>query len=292
MIPKEIVKRVRQIEIRTKRLVNDAFSGEYHSVFKGRGMEFAEVREYQPGDDIRSIDWNVTARTGRAYIKRFTEERELTVMLLVDASGSGNFGTGEQMKGEIAVELCALLAFAATKNNDRVGLLIFTDRIEKFIPPRKGRTHVLRVIRELLYSRPEGSGTDIKFALEYMNRIINRSSIVFLVSDFLASGFDTALRIANKRHDVVAITMTDPRELEIPPVGLIELEDAETGEEILVDTSDSAWREAYLRQNQELRATRDKLFQVTGIDTIHVRTDQPYLDSVVQFFKKRERTFR
>jgi uncharacterized protein (DUF58 family) len=292
VIPKEIVKRVRQIEIRTKRLVNDAFSGEYHSVFKGRGMEFAEVREYQPGDDIRSIDWNVTARTGRAYIKRFTEERELTVMLLVDASGSGNFGTGEQMKGEIAVELCALLAFAATKNNDRVGLLIFTDRIEKFIPPRKGRTHVLRVIRELLYSRPEGSGTDIKFALEYMNRIINRSSIVFLVSDFLASGFDTALRIANKRHDVVAITMTDPRELEIPPVGLIELEDAETGEEILVDTSDSAWREAYLRQNQELRATRDKLFQVTGIDTIHVRTDQPYLDSVVQFFKKRERTFR
>lgn len=292
MIPKEIVKRVRQIEIRTKRLVNDAFSGEYHSVFKGRGMEFAEVREYQPGDDIRSIDWNVTARTGRPYIKRFTEERELTVMLLVDASGSGNFGSGEQMKGEIAVELCALLAFAAIKNNDRVGLLIFTDRIEKFIPPRKGRTHVLRVIRELLYSRPEGAGTDIKLALEYMNRIIKRSSIVFLVSDFLASGFDTALRIANKRHDVVAITMTDPRELEIPPVGLIELEDAESGEEILVDTSDSAWREAFLRQNQELRATRDKLFQVTGIDTIHVRTDQPYLDSVVQFFKRRERIFR
>ena len=292
MIPKEIVQRVRQIEIRTKHLVNDAFSGEYHSVFKGRGMEFAEVREYEPGDDIRSIDWNVTARTGRPYIKRFTEERELTVMLLVDASGSGNFGTGDQMKGEIAVELCALLAFAAIKNNDRVGLLIFTDRIEKFIPPRKGRTHVLRVIRELLYSRPEGTGTDIAQALEYMNRVINRRSIVFLASDFLSSGFGTALRIANKRHDVVAITMTDPRELSIPSVGLIELEDSETGEEILVDTTDDAWRQAYQRHNKSLRDARDQMFRVMGIDTIHVHTDRPYIDSVIQFFKKRARLLR
>ncbi|MEE2708735.1 MAG: DUF58 domain-containing protein [Gemmatimonadota bacterium] len=292
MIPKEIVQRVRQIEIRTKHLVNDAFSGEYHSVFKGRGMEFAEVREYEPGDDIRSIDWNVTARTGRPYIKRFTEERELTVMLLVDASGSGNFGTGDQMKGEIAVELCALLAFAAIKNNDRVGLLIFTDCIEKFIPPRKGRTHVLRVIRELLYSRPEGTGTDIAQALEYMNRVINRRSVVFLASDFLSSGFGTALRIANKRHDLVAVTMTDPRELEIPPVGLIELEDSETGEEILVDTNDEAWRQAYQRNNKSLREARDQMFRVTGIDTIHVHTDRPYIDSVIQFFNKRERLLR
>ncbi len=292
MIPKEIVQRVRQIEIRTKHLVNDAFSGEYHSVFKGRGMEFAEVREYEPGDDIRSIDWNVTARTGRPYIKRFTEERELTVMLLVDASGSGNFGTGNQMKGEIAVELCALLAFAAIKNNDRVGLLIFTDRIEKFIPPRKGRTHVLRVIRELLYGRPEGTGTDIAQALEYMNRVINRRSVVFLASDFLSSDFDTALRIANKRHDLVAITMTDPRELSIPPVGLIELEDSETGEEILVDTNDEAWRQAYQRNNKSLREARDQMFRVTGIDTIHVHTDRPYIDSVIQFFNKRERLLR
>ncbi len=292
MIPKEIVQRVRQIEIRTKHLVNDAFSGEYHSVFKGRGMEFAEVREYEPGDDIRSIDWNVTARTGRPYIKRFTEERELTVMLLVDASGSGNFGTGNQMKGEIAVELCALLAFAAIKNNDRVGLLIFTDRIEKFIPPRKGRTHVLRVIRELLYGRPEGTGTDIAQALEYMNRVINRRSVVFLASDFLSSDFDTALRIANKRHDLVAITMTDPRELSIPPVGLIELEDSETGEEILVDTSDEAWRQAYQKHNKSLREARDQMFRVMGIDTIHVHTDRPYIDSVIQFFSKRERLLR
>jgi len=292
VIPKEIIQRVRQIEIRTKHLVNDAFSGEYHSVFKGRGMEFAEVREYEPGDDIRSIDWNVTARTGRPYIKRFTEERELTVMLLVDASGSGNFGTGDQMKGEIAVELCALLAFAAIKNSDRVGLLIFTDRIEKFIPPRKGRTHVLRVIRELLYNRPDGTGTDITQALEYMNRVINRRCIVFLASDFLSSGFDTALRIANKRHDVVAVTMTDPRELEIPPVGLIELEDAETGEEILVDTGDEAWRQAYQRHNKTLREARDQMFRVMGIDTIHVHTDRPYIDPVIRFFKKRERMLR
>ena len=255
-------------------------------------MEFAEVREYEPGDDIRTIDWNVTARTGRPYIKRFTEERELTVMLLVDASGSGNFGTGDQMKGEIAVELCALLAFAAIKNSDRVGLLIFTDRIEKFIPPRKGRTHVLRVIRELLYNRPDGTGTDITQALEYMNRVINRRCIVFLASDFLSSGFDTALRIANKRHDVVAVTMTDPRELEIPPVGLIELEDAETGEEILVDTGDEAWRQAYQRHNKTLREARDQMFRVMGIDTIHVHTDRPYIDPVIRFFKKRERMLR
>lgn len=292
MIPKEILHRVRQIEIRTKHLVNDVFSGEYHSVFKGRGMEFAEVREYETGDDIRTIDWNVTARMGRPYIKRFAEERELTVMLVVDASGSGNFGTSTRMKGEIAVELCGVLAFAAIKNNDRVGLLIFTDKIEKFIPPKKGRTHVLRVIRELLYTRPTHSGTDITQALEYLNKIITRRSIVFLVSDFLTSDFATALRIANKRHDMVAVTVTDPRELEMPDIGFLELEDAETGEEILIDTNDREWLRLYHEHSRDAREERNRLFRTMGIDTVHVRTDQPYIDPLIRFFRAREQRLR
>lgn len=292
MIPTEILQRVRQIEIRTKRLVNDVFSGEYHSVFKGQGMEFAEVREYDPGDDIRTIDWNVTARMGKPYIKRFTEERELTVMLVVDASGSGNFGTATHMKGEIAVELCAVLAFAAIKNNDRVGLLVFTDQIEKFIPPKKGRTHVLRVIRELLYMQPTRTGTDITQALEYLNKVVNRRSIVFLVSDFLTSDYTTALRIANKRHDMVAVTITDPRELDIPRVGFLELEDAETGEEILIDTNDDKWRRMYHDDSVAAHKIRDQLFLSMGVDAIHIQTDQPYIDPLIQFFKIRERQHR
>jgi uncharacterized protein (DUF58 family) len=292
VIPKQVLQKVRQIEIRTKHLVNDVFSGEYHSVFKGRGMEFAEVREYQPGDDIRAIDWNVTARTGRPYIKRYTEERELTVMLAVDVSASSNFGTVTRMKGEIAVELCALLAFAAIKNNDRVGLLIFTDQIEKFIPPRKGRTHVLRVIRELLYTRPAHTGTNIAQALEYLNRVIRRRSIVFVVSDFLTAGYTTALRVANRRHDMIAVTITDPRELDMPAVGLVELQDAETGEEILIDTNDAEWRRLYHDRHTALRAERDQRFTALGVDTIHIQTSRPYIDPVVQFFKARERRIR
>lgn len=299
MIPKEILQKVRQIEIRTKHLVNDVFSGEYHSVFKGRGMEFAEVREYAPGDDIRTIDWNVTARMGRPYIKRFTEERELTLMLVVDASASGNFGStvqperGPMMKGEIAVELCAVLAFAAIKNNDRVGLLIFTDQTERFVPPKKGRKHVLRVIRELLYTRPAHTRTDIAQALDYLNRIILlRRSIVFLVSDFLTTGYENALRIASRRHDVVAVTITDPRELDLPPVGLVELEDAETGEETLIDTYDEAWRRQYREQNIAAREERDRQFRLMGIDTIHIRTDRAYIDPLIQFFHERERQLR
>ncbi len=291
MIPKQVLQKIRQIEIRTKHLVNDVFSGEYHSVFKGRGMEFAEVREYEPGDEIRSIDWNVTARLGRPFVKRYTEERELTVILMADVSASSDFGTANQMKGEITAEICALLAYAAIQNNDRVGLLMFTDQIEKFIPPKKGRTHILRVIREVIYTRPEHSGTDIAQALDYLNRLLTRRCIVFIISDFLTSDYIKPLRVASKRHDVVAVTITDPRELDLPGIGLIELEDAESGEEVLVDTSDEAWRRHYAEYNAAIRNDRDQQFRITGVDAIHIRTDRPYIDPLLQFFKLRERKF-
>lgn len=292
MIPKEILKKVKRIEITTRGMVNDVFSGEYHSVFKGRGMEFSEVREYQIGDDIRSIDWNVTARMGHPYVKVFEEERELTVMLLVDVSSSGNFGTFERMKGEIAIEICALLAFSAIKNNDKVGLIIFTDTIEKFIPPKKGKAHVLRVLRELLYHKPQGTQTNIAGALEYLNRVMRRKSVVFLVSDFINMGYEKALQIANKRHDTVAITITDPRELEFPDVGFIELEDAETGEVVLVDTSYSEVRNVYTSQSLGDVQRRDKLFQSMNIDHINIRTDRSYIEPLIRFFKMRAKRFR
>jgi len=292
MIPKEILKKVKRIEITTRGMVNDVFSGEYHSVFKGRGMEFSEVREYQIGDDIRTIDWNVTARMGHPYVKVFEEERELTVMLLVDVSSSGNFGTFERMKGEIAIEICALLAFSAIKNNDKVGLIIFTDTIEKFIPPKKGKSHVLRVLRELLYHKPQGTQTNIASALEYLNRITRRKSVVFLVSDFINTGYEKALQIANKRHDTVAITITDPRELEFPDVGFIELEDAETGEIVLVDTSYSEVRSVYASQSLQDVQRRDKLFQSMNVDHINIRTDQSYIEPLIRFFKMRAKRFR
>ncbi len=292
MIPKEILKKVKRIEITTRALVNDVFSGEYHSVFKGRGMEFSEVREYQIGDDIRTIDWNVTARMGHPFVKIFEEERELTVMLLVDVSSSGNFGTYERMKGEIAIEICALLAFSAIKNNDKVGLIIFTDGIEKFIPPKKGKAHVLRVLRELLYHEPKGTQTDISGALEYLNRVTKRRSVVFLVSDFINTGYEKALQIANRRHDIVAITVTDPREMEMPDVGFIELEDAETGEMVLVDTSYSELRGLYATRSKKDKVTRDKLFQSINIDHIDVRTDKPYIEPLIRFFKIRAKRFR
>ncbi len=291
MIPRQIIQKIRQIEIRTRHLVNDVFSGEYHSVFKGRGMEFAEVREYEPGDEIRSIDWNVTARLGRPYVKRFIEERELTVILMADVSASGHFGTASQLKSEITAEICALLAYAAIKNNDRVGLLMFTDQIEQFIPPKKGRTHILRVIREVLYARPEHTGTDIAQALEYLNRLLTRKAIIFLISDFLTADYTKPLRAASKRHDVVAITVADPRELSLPGVGLIELEDAESGEEVLIDTGDPEWRRQYAEYNAAVRSERDRQFSITGVDAIHIRTDQPYIDPLLQFFRLRERKF-
>lgn len=292
MIPKEILKKVKRLEITTRGMVNDVFSGEYHSVFKGRGMEFSEVREYQVGDDIRTIDWNVTARAGSPFVKVFEEERELTVMLLVDASRSGEFGTADRMKGEIAVEICALLAFSAIKNNDKVGLIIFTDKIEKFVPPRKGKSHVLRVLRELLYFKPEDVHTDIGGALEYFSHVIRRRSVVFLVSDFISTDFEKPMRIVSRKHDLVAINILDPRELELPDVGFIELEDAETGEQLLLDTGDPELRQLFTRNNSEALNVRDKLFKSMNVDAISIRTDRSYFEPLMKFFRTRAKRFR
>jgi uncharacterized protein (DUF58 family) len=289
MLPKEILKKIRRIEIVTNNIINTVFAGEYQSVFKGSGMEFEKVREYQPGDDIRTIDWNVTARTGSAHVKRYVEERELTVMLLVDASSSGKFGTFQQMKSEIAAEICALLAFSAIKNNDKVGLIVFTDRVEKYVPPKKGKRHVLRVIREILYFEPEKTHTDIKCALEYLNRVLTRKSVVFLVSDFVSPDFAAALRIANKKHDMIAVTIVDPREVEMPDLGLVELEDAETGEMVLVDTGDPEFRRRFAGNSAAAAAERDKLFRSINVDSISIRTDQSYIDPLMKFFRMRER---
>lgn len=292
MLPKEIIRKIRGIEIRTKRLVNDVFSGEYHSIFKGRGMEFMEVREYQPGDDIRIIDWNVTARYGYPFVKKFKEERELTVIFLVDASSSGQFGTKERLKEEIAAELCSVLAYSATKNNDKVGMVIFTDEIEKYIPPKKGRYHVLRLIREVLYFKPESKGTDINLALEFLGRIIKRKAIVFLISDFLSGEFEKLIRIANRRHDVIAIRITDPRELELPDVGFLELEDAETGEQILIDTKDPRIRKSFSDRAYRERSILDRTFRSMDLDNIQILTDKPYIEPLMGFFRLRAKRFR
>ncbi len=286
---REILKRVRRIEISTRGLVNQVFSGEYHSVFKGRGMSFAEVREYHYGDDIRNIDWNVTARTGTPHVKIFEEERELTVMLAVDVSASGEFGSRERMKGELAVEVCALLAFSAIQNNDKVGLIIFSDRIEKFVPPRKGKKHVLRVLRELLHHRPEGRATDIGVALEYLMHVTRRRAVVFLVSDFMAPEFDRALAIAGRRHDVIAVRVRDRRESELPSVGFIELEDAETGERLVVNTSDRRFRDAFKREVADVDRRLDRALRRSKVDVIDLRPDEPYVQPLMRFFKDRER---
>lgn len=295
MLPKEILQKIRRIEIQTRNLVNDVFSGEYHSVFRGRGMEFSEVREYQPGDSIRTIDWNVTARTGHPFVKKYVEERELTVILMVDASSSGEFGTCRKTKREISAEISALLAFSAIKNNDRVGLIIFTDQVEKFVPPKKGSKHVLRVIRELLYFRPHGRGTDIAAALDYLNRLTRRKAVVFLISDFLCSGYERALRVTNKRHDLVAISITDPREQTLPNVGFVELEDAETGERILRDTSDRSFRQSFTESNARLSRERARQFAAMNVDAVNISldmTEDPYLLPLMQFFKMRAKKFR
>lgn len=292
MISKEVLKKVRKIEISTRGLVNDVFSGQYQSVFKGRGMDFSEVREYQVGDDIRTIDWNVTARTGHPFVKTFQEERELTVMLVVDASASGDFGTAQRVKGEVAVELCALLAFAAIKNNDKVGLIIFTDQVEKYVPPRKGRKHVLRVVRELLYHKPENKGTDIAMALEHLNRVVKRHSVVFLVSDFLATGYERSLRVANRRHDMVAIRVLDRREKEIPPLGIVEFEDSETGERLLLDTSSGGFHKAFIDLTTSRDQQREQTFKSMGVDFVQIPSDRPYDIPLMKFFKERARRFR
>ncbi|HAB51680.1 MAG: hypothetical protein A2315_02965 [Ignavibacteria bacterium RIFOXYB2_FULL_35_12] len=289
MLSKELLKQVRQIEIRTKGLVNQVFSGEYHSVFKGRGMEFSEVREYNFGDDIRNIDWNVTARFGHPYIKIFEEERELTVILLIDLSGSLSFGSVDKTKQQIAAELSAILAFSALKNNDKVGLFLFSDKIEKFIPPRKGRKHVLRIIRELLSFKPEGRTTNIKAALEHMNHAIKKKSIVFLISDFMDEGYEKILRIVGKKHDLIGIVINDQREKSIPKMGLVKFTDAETGMERWIDSSSSKVQSWIKQYYARLISERKTLFIKSRLDSIEIKTGENYVTPLVNFFRLRER---
>lgn len=289
LLTREILKKVKRIEISTRSVVNEVFSGEYHSIFKGRGMEFAEVREYQLGDDVRTIDWNVSARMGHPYVKVFEEERELTVMFLVDVSSSGNFGTARQFKRDVAAELAAVLAFSAIQNNDKVGLIIFSDKIEKFIPPRKGKKHVLRVIREILFYKPQDSRTDLNVGLEYLSRIVKRKSTVFLISDFLTEDFEKSLQVANKKHDIVAISITDPREISLPDVGMIELEDSETGETIMVDTGSNGVRNAFYTKAAGQQQKLTGLFRSIGVDHINILTDRSYVKPITRFFRMRAR---
>jgi uncharacterized protein (DUF58 family) len=291
VINKELIKKIRYIQIYTSKAVNDVLAGEYHSVFKGQGMEFDEVRAYQPGDDIRTIDWNVTARTGHPYVKRYVEEREITVFFLVDLSASGAFGSREKLKNEIAAEFCALLAFSAIKNNDKVGLIVFTDTIELFIPPAKGTSHVLRLIRELLYFDPgkkrQSAGTDIALALDYLGRVLHKRGVVFLVSDFLDQDFEKPLSVLARRHDLIAVTVTDPHENTLPDVGLLEIKDAETGDTVLVDTGNKNVRTGYEQLANERNEKLSTLFKSNGVDHIQLYTDRDYLLDLVKFFRKR-----
>jgi uncharacterized protein (DUF58 family) len=291
MISKELAKKIRYIQIYTSKAVNDVLAGEYHSVFKGQGMEFDEVRAYQPGDDIRTIDWNVTARTGHPYVKRYVEEREITVFFLVDLSASGGFGSREKLKNEIAAEFCALLAFSAIKNNDKVGLIVFTDTIELFIPPAKGTSHVLRLIRELLFFEPgqirKKTGTDIASGLDYLGRVLHKRGVVFLVSDFLDQNFEKPLRVLARRHDLIAVTVSDPRELALPDVGLLEIQDAETGETFVIDAGSKTVRNRYARLAEEKNKKLSDLFQSTGVDHVQLFTDRDYVLDLVKFFRKR-----
>ncbi len=294
MLTSELMKKIRRIEIRTRKLVNDSFAGEYHSIFKGRGMEFDEVRPYQVGDEIRNIDWNVTARTGEPYVKRYVEERELTVMLVVDASASENFGSVERFKREIAAELTAVLSFAATTNNDKVGLLIFTDKVELFIPPRKGRKHVLRLIRELLAFEPQNRGTDIKMALDKVNHILKRRSIIFLVSDFMADpqGYRRALSVTNRRHDLIAVDLNDPLDSSIADVGLMAVEDPESGAIEWIDTGNKKWQAAFHERMDKLESDKTRVFRQASVDRIDINTDEEYTIPLTQFFQDRSKRIR
>jgi uncharacterized protein (DUF58 family) len=291
MIPDELIKKIRQIQIFTSRTVDASFAGQYESVFKGRGMQFDEVREYTPGDDIRSIDWNVTARTGRPYIKRFVEEREMTVIFMVDLSASGQFGTVDKMKNELAAEFCAVLAFAAAKNNDKVGLVVFTDEVELYIPAKKGTRHVLRLIRELLYFKMPRRKTNITLALDYTARVIRKKATIFLVSDFLEADFKKSLSLLNKRHDVVAVPVRDRVEISMPAVGLIELADAETGELVLVDTASRRFRNRYDSNSQSRFNELKSMLRSINVDCIPISTDKPYIQDLIQFFHMRHRRF-
>jgi uncharacterized protein (DUF58 family) len=313
MIPREILKKIRQIEIRTNRLVSETLAGQYHSVFKGQGMNFDEVREYQPGDEVRSIDWNVTARMNHPFVKKFVEERELTLMLVVDASASGMFGSHAQSKRELAAEIASVLAFSAIRNNDKVGLILFTDEVEKFIPPRKGRRHVLRVIREVLFFEPRRRGTDLNGALEFLLRVTPHRAIAVVISDFIGSPAQSAgrhrgrprpqmmlleslaqasltrLRQTNRRHDVVAVQIADRYELELPALGRLVLNDAETGEVVEINTGDERKRAAFAERQARAQADLARLFRSAGIDAIRLRTDQPYAAELGRFFETREK---
>jgi len=289
MLTKELLKQVKQIEILTKGMVNDVFSGEYHSVFKGRGMEFSEVREYQPGDDIRTIDWNVTARLGHPFVKIFEEERELTVMLLIDMSGSLDFGSIEKTKRQIAAELSAILAFSALKNNDKVGLILFTDRIEKFVAPKKGRSHALRIVRDILSFDITERKTDIKSVLEYFNHTIKKKAIVFLLSDFMDKGYEKIIRIIGKKHDLIAVRLRDEREFLIPEGGLLKLKDNETGEIRYLDSSNPGLKEYLRKKLQAIDTDQKRLFVSSRIDSIDINTGHSYIKPLVDFFKLREK---
>jgi uncharacterized protein (DUF58 family) len=294
---REILRKVRRIEIRTKRLVDDTLAGQYHSVFKGRGMNFDEVREYTPGDEVRTIDWNVTARAGRPFIKKFVEERERTLILMVDVSASGDFGSGAQSKRELAAELASVLAFSAIRNSDKVGLVLFTDQVELYVPPRKGRRHVLRIVREILGFEPQSRGTDVVNALDFVNDVASRRSIVFLVSDFQTPGepavampaLRKALRQTNRRHDLVALPIDDPREQELPDIGIVAVEDAETGELIEIDTASAAVRQRFAETARERTAQLQRAFNAEAVDSLRITTDQSYVAPLMTFFKKRAR---
>jgi uncharacterized protein (DUF58 family) len=288
LLPAELFQQIKAIQIRTQRLVTDVLAGEYESAFKGRGMEFEQVREYQPGDDIRHIDWNVTARMSHPFVKEHREERELTVVLVVDVSSSGAFGTRGRMKNEVAAEVAAVLAYTAIRNNDRVGLIVFSDRVELFIPPKKGRAHVWRVIREILTFRPTGRGTDLEGALEFLGRVIRRRAVCFLLSDFQADGWQDRLRVVARRHDLTAIPVADRRETVLPRIGILELEDAETGELRLIDTRDRRVLEGFQELARRDRDQRRELFRSAGLGEIEVWTDEPYVESIIRYFRWRE----
>ncbi len=283
----DLLKKVRKIELKTRGLSNHIFAGEYHTAFKGRGMAFSEVREYQPGDDIRTIDWNVTARFNTPFIKVFEEERELTVMLIIDVSGSKNFGTQKQMKQELVTELSAVLAFSAIQNNDKIGVIFFSDKVEKFIPPKKGKSHILRIIRELIAFEPENKGTDIGEALRYFNNVIKKRAVCFVISDFMGNNFEAPLKIANKKHDVVTISINDKREEELPDIGLIQMKDAETGEVKWIDTGNKSIRQNYKKNYLRNKEEVNQLFKNSGVDSIQLRTDMDYIKPLIQFFKRR-----
>jgi uncharacterized protein (DUF58 family) len=287
MLPKEILKKVRLLEISTRKMVDNLFAGEYHTIFKGQGLTFSDFREYVPGDEIRSISWNLTAKTGKPFVKRYDEERELTMMLMVDISGSGDFGSGEYLKGEVLVQLAAVLAFAAAKNNDRVGLMLFSDRVEHFVAPKKGRGHVHRILRDLLYFKPSGRKTDIKLALDSLSGILKKRATVFILSDFLSEGFDRSLKLVARRHDVVAIVVEDKLEKKLPSMGLVEMQDAETGDILMVDTSSKNFRKEYDAAFKKTQDARDRQLTKAQVDQVKVDTTQNFFNPLVKFFASR-----